>query len=385
MNGLDLPRVPPEIQELIINQVDPNDKRTLGACSLVCRTWLALSRPIHFRSIRLDLTFNQSNAHAYAKLFKRRRQTFAAFVKEVVLQRRHSWVCTVLPDLLRHSPAVDSLRLLHFPAFEPEDLHPFSKITRLSLVDSDHWLPRSDSILSFLRQLPLLTHVMVVSWVPPAHIGLTIPLDTFRVLAPGSAASASPLNMESALAASSDFQHLKILEMDMVSPVDIVSRLSVSGASIEALSVVYCGNDGVLYDTIRTAGPALNRLTVILCFPVTYAHEQREAQPTHLAVLRLCSTFTVAGLVSLAIEMLSHGGMYNVRPQELVLEWADDSASEEPVLPWDLDAFRRVGHKLDEMIYNMPDLLRVRILTWKIPEAFKLCLPLCAAAGKLVL
>ncbi|KAJ7051369.1 hypothetical protein C8F01DRAFT_1175179 [Mycena amicta] len=375
----DLPRVPPEIQNLVINQVDPKDKRTLGACSLVCRTWLALSRPIHFRSIHLDLTYNHSNAHAYAKLFKRRRQTFAAFVKEVVLQKRHSWVCTVLPDLLRYSPAVDSLRLLHFPAFEPEDLHPFSKITRLSLVDSDQWLPCSDSILSFLRQLPLLTHVMVASWVPPAYIGLTIPLDTFRVLAPGSAASASPLNTDSALAASSDFQYLKILELDMVSPLDIVSRLSVSGASIEALSVVYRGNDGVLYDTIRTAGPALNRLTTI--------PEPREAQPTHLAVLRLCTTFTMDSLTSLAIKMLSHG-MYNVRPQELVLECADDSAPEEPVLSWDLDDFRRVGDKLDEIICNMPDVLRVRILappTWKIPEAFKLCLPLCTAAGKLVL
>ncbi|KAJ7051382.1 hypothetical protein C8F01DRAFT_1175221 [Mycena amicta] len=381
----DLPRVPPEIQDLIINQVDPKDKRTLGACSLVCRTWLALSRPIHFHSIHLDLTFNQSNAHAYAKLFKRRRQTFAAFVKEVVLQRRHSWVCTVLPDLLRHSPAVDSLRLLHFPAFEPEDLHPFSKITRLSLVDSDHWIPRSDSILSFLRQLPLLTHVMVVSWVPPAHIGLTIPLDTFRVLAPGSAASASPLNTDSALAASSDFQHLKILELDMVSHVDIVNRLCASGAQIETLSVVYRGGD--LHSTIRTAGASLKWLTVIICAPSPPQDQPREAQPTHLAVLRLCSTLTMDGLVSLAIKMLSHG-MYNVRPQELVLECADDSAPEEPVLSWDLDDFRTVGHKLDEMISNMPHVLRVRILappTWKIPEAFKLCLPLCAAAGKLVL
>ncbi|KAJ7053349.1 hypothetical protein C8F01DRAFT_1375233 [Mycena amicta] len=375
----DLPRVPPEIQDLVINQVDPKDKRTLGACSLVCRTWLALSRPIHFRSIHLDLTYNHSNAHAYAKLFKRRRQTFAAFVKEVVLQKRHSWVCTVLPDLLRHSPAVDSLRLVHFTAFEPEDLHPFSKITRLSLVDSDHWLPRSNSILSFLRQLPLLTQLMLVTKV---HIGLTVPLDVFPVLLP---VSASPLS--TALAASSDFQHLKILAMDMpvVPSVDILSRLRVSGASIEALSVVYRGNDGVLYEIIRTAGAALNRLIVILC-PVTYArpHEHREAQPTHLSVLRLCSTFTVDGLVSLAIEMLSHD-MYNVRPQELVLEWADDSASEEPVPPWDLDGFRRAVAKLDGMIYDLPDVLRLRILAppkWKLSEAFYL--PLCALTGKLV-
>ncbi|KAJ6483231.1 hypothetical protein C8R45DRAFT_1000919 [Mycena sanguinolenta] len=46
------PRLPPEIVDQILRELDPvAAKHTLCTCALVSRTWLALSRPILFRSI----------------------------------------------------------------------------------------------------------------------------------------------------------------------------------------------------------------------------------------------------------------------------------------------------------------------------------------------
>ncbi|RDB30370.1 hypothetical protein Hypma_007206 [Hypsizygus marmoreus] len=74
-------RIPPEVIDLVIENVSPIDIKTLGACALVSKAWLAAGRHRLF----LTVTLNESNAGRFMDLLDAPYLTIANSVHEIFL------------------------------------------------------------------------------------------------------------------------------------------------------------------------------------------------------------------------------------------------------------------------------------------------------------
>ncbi|KAJ6483246.1 hypothetical protein C8R45DRAFT_299982 [Mycena sanguinolenta] len=106
------PRLPPEIVDQILRKLDPvGAKHTLCTCALVSRTWLALSRPILFRSIFITafrITVNNDTLDLV-----KRGTTIRPYVRDIglCLPPTSEWTQADVFKLLAKFPECTTLRL----------------------------------------------------------------------------------------------------------------------------------------------------------------------------------------------------------------------------------------------------------------------------------
>ncbi|KAJ6463618.1 hypothetical protein C8R47DRAFT_80892 [Mycena vitilis] len=347
--------LPVELADLVIKNVDADDRHTLGICGLVSRTWLALSRPILFRCISLQLAFGQSNARAFATLMRRRdRLTFLPFVQEIELAGRHPWMYTVLPRLVRYLPAFTTLRLATPWQGDASTFAPaFRNISHFKT-------PPSYNVGSLLAALQLTTSLQ--------HITITTGLTSaFPVLENFRICEGNP-NLP--------LRHLHTVELDEDWNATLIKGIMVNAPPLTTLSLG-CRSD--IYECLREAGRDLQTLKLI--FP---PHFDPPSAPTgaftpNLKTLHLCSRNI--SLFHAAAALLSRA---KLRPQEIVVELGEPDPKDHDVHDdetMDLSAWA----ELDRVLRALPGLLTVRMRVhpaW-IGKIF-VSLPLCQAAGKLL-
>ncbi|KAJ6589406.1 hypothetical protein B0H19DRAFT_236736 [Mycena capillaripes] len=369
-----LPQLPVELVDLIIKNIDVEDKRTMGICSLVCRIWLALTRPILFRCIILRVTphFGQyakfANAHAFSILFRRRdRTTFLPFVKEIEIVGQHPWTDTVLPRLVRHLPGVKTLRLRDGYQGHASALSLAFQNLRY-LVMCCH-----DGLVDLLDALPALEHVTIATDLTSA----------FPVSREYEGNIMVTETRAPRLSDSQPLQRLHTVELDDNWRCETIKYIMLNMPLLTTLSLVCRANAPV---SIREAGPTLQTLVLIIPSPAVRNPLSASADPLtpRLKTLRLCARHRE--LFHIAATLLSTINFRPQGPKELVLELGELDAT---VQVYGNADDRETAHamalaELDRVVHALPGLSMVRIsvhASWNISVS----LPLCLAAGKLLL
>ncbi|KAJ7659240.1 hypothetical protein DFH06DRAFT_438356 [Mycena polygramma] len=345
--------LPVELADLVIKNVDAEDRHTLGICSLVSRTWLALGRPILFRCIWLQLAFGQSNARAFATLMRRRdRLTFLAFVQEIELAGRHPWMYTVLPRLVSYLPAFTTLRLATPWQGDASTFSPaFRNITHLKT-------PPSYNVACLLAALQLTTslqHITVVT-------SLTSAFPVAEIFSSSECTTNLPL------------RRLHTVELEEDWHASLIKGIMLNAPPLTTLSL---GCRSSIYECIREAGHDLRTLKLI--FPPNFDPPSASmgAFTPNLKTLHLCSRDI--SLFHTAATLLS---ATNFRRQEIVVELGEpDPGDVHDDETMDLSPLE----ELDRVLQALPGLVTVRMRVH--PACIRktsISLPLCQAAGKLL-
>ncbi|KAJ7107910.1 hypothetical protein C8R44DRAFT_885300 [Mycena epipterygia] len=266
-------QIPPELVELVIKNIDPTDKSTLGKCGLVSRTWLALSRPILFSCVRIDMKHEKllnNLGHA----------TFPPFVREVNLWPDvidEPWMKKRMPKIIPQLTALNTLRLHHVNPHYPERLLPeFSALKQLELV-FDRPPAGGFGLPAFLRlacAFPVLERFKISTESEYNHIGPFILPDR---------------------AALGSLAHLHTLDLDypMVNAQIIAYIIGFTPPPpLTMLNLVLRSDSDRLHECLRAAGPALR--TLALSFPALV--------PRDLRVGRLTTPPLATGLRSLRVR-----------------------------------------------------------------------------------
>ncbi|KAJ6589409.1 hypothetical protein B0H19DRAFT_1103785 [Mycena capillaripes] len=369
-----LPKLPFELTDLVINNIDAEDRRTLGICGLVCHPWLALSRPILFRSLWLDVSFGRSNAHAFSVLLRRRdRVTFLSFVKEIKLTGRHPWTHTVLPGLVSSLPAFTTL---HLRGGDAATLSlPFKNLRHLVV-------PSTYGVLPLLDAFPVLE-----------HFGIDTDLTSAFPLPEKFSKAYEDKNFSGDAtppALPNDFQPLQRLhtvELDYDWDCKTIKYIMGHTPPLTTFSLACRANN--YYTWIQAAGPTLRTLRLIFPQSVILDPPSTSAGPLtpQLQTLRLCAQHK--GLFHIAANLLSTVNLRSEGPELLELELgepdlkpevsADDVAANDD----DETAYLLALAELDRVVQALSGLTTVHIrvhAAWNISVS----LPLCRAAGKLL-
>ncbi|KAJ7479744.1 hypothetical protein FB451DRAFT_1449034 [Mycena latifolia] len=293
-------RLPLELIELVLHNVD--DRRTLGRCGLVCKTWLTLTRPALFSSILLRM----GNAHGLAKLLRKpKANKFGPSVRKIILGNdyygpiiRHPWMQGTLPRLIEHFTGLTTLRLSD--AESPSHLLPaFRRIARLELMLSGI-NPCFTSIVSIICSLPLLQEFSLET------VSVTN-TQGFRPLRD----KLEPL------------EHLHTMRLDYppltASMIEYIMS-AMPPPPVSSLYLVLRGDWTSVMESVRAAGPALRSL--FLSFPdpqgvLPRCYSDGASLPP-ITTLRIRAPQD--RLFPLTTRLISDGHLFTESLEELVLE-----------------------------------------------------------------
>jgi hypothetical protein len=151
------PRLPPELTDIIIGLLSAQgETATLGACALVCRSWIPASR----HNIFAQLTITPENISGAADFLASATSTIAPVVTDLILHDVHD--CSSLHGITDRLPNVTQLtiraknlfsRLIWLSAFAPL-LHKLENLHLIHLRFDQH-----DTLLSLLRRCTRLQSI----------------------------------------------------------------------------------------------------------------------------------------------------------------------------------------------------------------------------------
>ncbi|KAJ7107908.1 hypothetical protein C8R44DRAFT_940904 [Mycena epipterygia] len=350
------PRLPTELVEIVIKNIAPTDKATLGKCGLVSRTWLTLSRSILFSCVSIRMK--------HEKLLNNLEiSTFPPFVREMNLHPDvidEPWMKTRMPKLLHQLTALNTLRVHYVKPHYPEGLLPaFSALKQLELF-FDHPPTGAFGLPAFLRRVCAF----------PA-------LERFKISTEADYNFTGPFFFPDR-ATLEPLTHLHTLDLDypmMNAQVIAYILSSTPRPPLTTLNLMLRSDDDHLHDCLRAAGSALHTLS--LSFPAAAPHDLRVRHllttpplATGLRSLRLRSPHRL--IFAIAAHLLSLV-LRAANLEELVIEIEAGSA------PLDVPDEVSVG-ELERVLDTLPAFKTLRIYappTWsqRIPA------PLLRRAG----
>ncbi|KAJ7456146.1 hypothetical protein FB451DRAFT_1373013 [Mycena latifolia] len=237
------PRLPPELVDLVIQNIDPADELTLRICGLVSHAWLEFSRPIVFSCMAIGPGKKREKA-----LGKLEHTTFKSFVIT------EPWVETRLPRMLSHFTALTTLRLTQLRIGYAGRLLPaFGALKQLELeLMLAHSLP---TVMELVCAFPLLVRLKIAIQ------------EDYTSISPGALPARGALG---------PLVHLHTLDIDypMLNMCVIEYILSANPPPpVTTLALVLRSDWDRLHECLRASGPALR--TLELAFPVEAPRDLR--------------------------------------------------------------------------------------------------------------